>query len=115
MQEELDVADRGTITRWRRDPRVKELVGKLNADRALAVSSKVDSVIQGRLSQAEDMEVKDLIAIRKEYGGPAVARNEVDSDAVTQAMKALEDNPELADQLEEFLENASKPAEPAKD
>lgn len=110
MCTELDVKDPDTITRWRRDPRVKAIVGKLNEDRALQISRKVDATIEGRLSQPEKLKIDDLIRIRKEYGGTSVGRREVaDDDTVSDAMDRLAEDPELADKLRELLEGT--PAE----
>lgn len=111
MCEELGVSDPDTITRWRRDPRVQALVGKLNADRVQQISRKIDSVIEGRLANVKKMDTNTLLRIRKEYGGSAVARTERSDDAtILDAMDALEENPEFADDLAEFLERASKKA-----
>lgn len=104
MCDELGVKDKDTITRWRRDPRVAAMVAKLNRDRAIQVSSKVDSVIAGRLSQAKDLTVDELIKIRKEYGGPAAQRDDANDDSLTaEAMKALEENPNLVEELTDLL------------
>lgn len=106
MMEELNVKSKDTITHWRRDPRVKALLTKLNSDRAVQISSKVDSVIQGRLTHAKEMSVDELIKIRKEYGGPAARREEADSAVTEEAMKALEENPNLVEELEQLLAKA---------
>lgn len=108
MCDELEVKDKDTITRWRRDPRVKAIVTKLIEDRAIQISRKIDSVIEGRLSRAEDMKIVDLIAIRKEYGGSKVQSKEVADDAtINDAIEALEANPDLADDLEALLQKAA--------
>lgn len=109
MCEELDVKDEETITRWRRDPRVKALVAKMNEDRVMQISRKVDSIIEGRLAHAKDMDTDTLIKIRKEYGGSTVARRETDDSAITEAMEALETNPDFAEELEEFLKKPRTP------
>jgi hypothetical protein len=49
------VKDRDTITRWRRDPRVKAIALKIIEDRVLQVTRKVDGVIAERLENAENM------------------------------------------------------------
>lgn len=108
---ELEVKDPDTITRWRRDPRVKAIVGKLNEDRALQISRRVDATIAGRLSKPENLKIEDLIRIRKEYGGAAVGRKEIaDDDTVADAMEKLAEDPGLADKLRELLEGKPEPA-----
>lgn len=104
MCDELGVKDKDTISRWRRDPRIKAKVMKLIEDRAIQISRKVDSIIEGRLSQAENLDTETLIKIRKEYGGASVQRREVADDAtVHEAMEVLENNPEAVEQLERLL------------
>ncbi len=109
MCKELNVSDPDTITRWRRDPRVQAIVAKLNSDRVLQISRKVDSIIEGRLSRADQLDTETLIKIRKEYGGAAVSRTErPDDDTMAEAMEALEEDPEFVDALEEFIRTRTK-------
>lgn len=111
MCEELDVADRDTITRWRKDPRIRALVARLIEDRAIQVSRKIDSVIEGRLSQAENMTIDELIKIRKEFGGATVKGREIaDDTTVEQAWEAVAENPKLAQELEELFEQHQQQA-----
>lgn len=113
MCEELGMKDKDTITRWRRDPRVKARVAKINEDRVIQISRKVDSIIEGRLAHAEEMDTETLLRIRKEYGGAAVARKEAIDDAtVSEALDALEQNPDLDDELRELLEKADRAKQP---
>lgn len=107
------MSDRDTISRWRRDPRVRERVKKIIEDRAIQVSRRVDSVIEGRLAHAKDMTIDELIKIRKEYGGQVVARSEKVDDAFEGAWAALQDNPDLAEDLEKLF-RAAEQAEEAK-
>lgn len=110
MCQELDVRDPDTITRWRRDPRVKAIVSKLNEDRALQISRKVDSRIEGILSREDDLKVQDLILIRKEFGGVGVGRREVaEDDTIVDAMEKLANNPNFAEDLRKLLEGGSEP------
>ena len=110
MCEMFGVTDPGTITRWRKDIRVKAEVRKIIDERILRISSKTDSVIEGRLQQAaNEMSVDELIKIRKEFGGSALARRDVDADAATaSAMEALEANPELLSQIELLIQGGVK-------
>lgn len=108
----IEVKDKDTITRWKRDPRIKALVGKLIDDRAMQISRKVDSVIEGRLSQAENLPTEVLLKIRKEYGGATVQRKEIADDAVTAAaLNTMENDPTFAEEFEKLLTGAGSPAE----
>jgi hypothetical protein len=113
MCERFGIKQPRTITAWRRDPRVKAIVTKLVQDRAVEVSRKVDSIIEGRLSQPDGLTVKDLIDIRKEYGGATLQRQQIeDPETVGVAMNALEDDPKLVERLESALAgNDPEPAE----
>lgn len=95
-----------TITRWRRDPRVKGIVLKLIEDRILHVTRKVDSVIAQRLQSPEDMTTKELLEIRKEFlGGQLRAQTEkADGETVNQAMTWLDEHPEDAIKLQAWLD-----------
>jgi hypothetical protein len=104
MCEQCGVSDPGTITRWRKDARVKAEVRKIINDRILRISARTDSVIEGRLAQAADMTIQELIQIRKEYGGSALARTDASDDAImNEALEALENDPGLLDDLRELL------------
>lgn len=110
MCDMFGVKDRDTITRWRRDPRVKAYALKIIEDRVLQVTRKVDGVIAERLEHASDMTVMELLAIRKEFlGGALRAQTEKADDAtVAEAMQALENNPDLMEQLDELLAGNSE-------
>lgn len=101
----LGVKDRDTITRWRRDPRVKSYALKIIEDRILQVTRKVDGVIAERLEHAEEMTIQELIMIRKEFlGGALRAQTEkADEATIAEGQDWLEKNPEAADQLDRML------------
>lgn len=105
------VKNADTITRWRRDPRVKAYALKIIEDRVLQVTRKVDGVIAARLEQAKDMTITELLAIRKEFlGGALRAQTEkADEATVAEAQNWLEANPAAADQLEELLRTGTLP------
>ena len=105
MCELFDVKDRDTITRWRRDPRVKAIALKIIEDRVLQVTRKVDGVIAARLEDAENMTVQELLAIRKEFlGGALRAQTEkADEETIAEAQNWLENNPDAAQQLEDLF------------
>jgi hypothetical protein len=105
MCDALGVKDRDTITRWRRDPRVKAYAFKIIEDRILQVTRKVDGVISERLEHAEEMTVQELIMIRKEFlGGALRAQTEkADEQTVQEAQQFLEANPDVMEQLDAVM------------
>lgn len=111
MCEAFNVRDPMTVSRWRRDPRVKVHAMKIIEDRVLQVTRKVDGVIAARLDKAEEMTVTELLAIRKEFlGGSLRARTEnVDGDTINEAQAWLENNPQAAEQLEQLLTTGKIP------
>lgn len=101
----FEVRDRDTITRWRRDARVKAIAMKLIEDRVLQVTRKVDAVIAERLENAAEMTTKELLAIRSEFlGGALRAQTEkADDETVNEAMTWLDEHPKEAAELERIL------------
>lgn len=110
MCELFGVKDKATITRWRRDSRVKALALKLVEDRVLQITRKVDATIEGRLEYADKMSVRELLDIRKEFLGGALRTQteKADEATVTQAIEALEENPDLADDLAKLVNSAQE-------
>jgi hypothetical protein len=106
MAEIFGVKDLDTITRWRRDIRVKGIALKLIEDRVLQVTRKVDAVIAQRLETANELTTKELLEIRKEFLGGALREQHQKADVETtnEAMTWLDENPEAADQLQEILD-----------
>jgi transposase len=102
-----------TINQWRRDPRIKAHTTKLIQDRILQITRKTDAEIQRRLENAEKLSTKEILAIRSEFlGGKLRDKTEdVDDETVSEAMKAIEENPQLVDQFLEVLKRRP-PAEP---
>ena len=100
------VKDVDTITAWRRDPRVKAHALKLVEDRVLRVTRRTDAVIEARLANADQMTIKELLDIRKEFlGGALRAQTEkADEQTVTEAMQAIEDNPNIVEELQKLLD-----------
>lgn len=105
IADEVGVKDLATISRWRRDPRVKNIALKITEDRVLQITRKIDSQMESILQNAGDLTVKELLEIRKEYlGGALRTQTERADDAdVAAAVEAIEENPELADALEKLL------------
>lgn len=106
-----------TVTYWRRDPRVKAHAMKMIEDRVLAVTRRIDSIIEGRLQHAENMSIKDLVMLRKEFLGGALRQQteNADEQTISEVMTALDKNPDLADQLQALVESGGKLPEPAAD
>lgn len=102
MAEMFGVKDPDTITRWRRDPRVKVIAAKLTEDRVLQVTRKVDGVIAEKLEHAAEMTVMELLAIRKEFlgGGLRAKMENVDEGTIGEAQDLIEKNPNFMEQLE---------------
>jgi hypothetical protein len=101
MAELFGVKDLDTITRWRRDPRVKAIALRLLEDRVLQVTRKVDAVIAQRLETANEMTTKELLEIRKEFLGGALRQQteKADDETINETMTWLDENPEAAAQL----------------
>jgi len=115
MADMFSVSDLNTITRWRRDPRVKAHALKLIEDRVLEITRKVDSTIAARLQNTADLTTKELLEIRKEFLGGALRQQTEKSDehTISEAMEAIEQNPELVEQMRELLKNKPSETDPA--
>lgn len=109
MCELFGVKDVDTITRWRRDPRVKVHAFKIIEDRVLQVTRKVDGVIAERLEHASDMTIAELLAIRKEFlGGALRAKTEaIDEGTIGEAQEFMEKNPDAMAELEAIFSGKS--------
>lgn len=109
----FEVKDPDTITRWRRDPRVKAYALKIIEDRVLQVTRRVDGVISERLEHADTMTIVELLAIRKEFLGGALRMQteKADDGTINEAASFLEKNPNAAEELDRMLsgEGASIP------
>lgn len=105
----MGISDLDTVTRWRRDPRVKQIAHKIIDDRILEVTRKVDSVIAARLQDAQSLTMKELLEVRKEFlGGRLRERtHEVDDETVAETMEAIESGDDLIGRLEEAFEKAT--------
>lgn len=106
IAEVMGITDLDTVTRWRRDPRVKAIAFKLIEDRVLEVTRKVDSVIAQRLQEAENLTMKELLEVRKEFlGGKLRERTEnADEGTMAEAMELLENDPNFVDRLEKAFQ-----------
>ena len=110
MAELFNVKDLDTITRWRRDPRVKMHAFKIIEDRVLQVTRKVDGVIAERLEHAEDLTMTELLALRKEFlGGKLRERTEsIDEDTIGEAQEWLENNPDAVEIIDNMFSGKTK-------
>jgi DNA primase catalytic subunit len=109
MCQTFGVRDPMTITRWRKDPRIKPLLSKLIEERVQEMQRKVDAALQAKLAKADELSVKDLIDIRKEIRSSALGQklDKADADDVNEMQAWLESNPEAHAALDEFLQNGS--------
>src|SRR4051812_1084635 len=105
MAAALNVGSLVTITRWRRDARVKDAVRKILQERVQRVVAKTDAEISARLSDPSGLTIKELLEIRKEFATDALrtAMNEVDEDTVNEAAEFFERNPDAAEELRKLL------------
>jgi transposase-like protein len=106
----FNVKDPYTITRWRRDPRVKAHAMKLIEDRVIQITRKVDGAIEARLQDTGKLSIKELLDIRKEFlGGQLRAQTEkADADTTREAIDALEANPDMLEELEKLFEKQNE-------
>ena len=109
----MGVSDVKTVTNWKKDPRVQLAARKLVQDRVIDITRKVDSTIFGRLANPEDLTIKELLEIRKEFLGGALRdqTTEVDEATVNEALEFFESDPEAAAQLRALLGGGAKAAE----
>jgi hypothetical protein len=107
---ELNVGDPSTITKWKKDPRVKASADKLIKDRILVITARTDAAIMRRLENADEMTVKEILEVRKEFlGGKMRDRTEeIDEETVNDLQDWLSQNPDDAAALEDMLSGSKK-------
>lgn len=96
-----------TVGRWLRHPKVQAHLSRLREERVNRVTRKLDHEIEQRLDDkkaVQSMDMKDLVALRRELLGPAAQRVVVskgadESAAAAELMGVLARNPELAQAL----------------
>lgn len=105
IADQMGISDLATVTRWRRDARVKAIANRLIEDRVLEITRKVDGVIAQKLQHASTMTVRELLDIRKEFlGGKLREKTEnVDGDTVSEAMAALENDEDFMEKVERLF------------
>lgn len=107
MADEFGVKDLDTITAWCRDPRVKAHAAKFAQERVLRITRKVDSEMERRMQDLKDMDVEQILKIRKEYLDRALkvdVGGGITSDTTNDTIEAIENDPELLKGLMEILE-----------
>jgi transposase-like protein len=106
-----------TIAKWRRDPRVRAHLMPLIQDRIVQITRSVDNEIVHRLTNADELTVRELIDIRKEFlGGDLRATTEkADDETVIAAMSALERDPGLVEKLDALFSDKAPEAPEAKE
>ena len=99
-----------TISRYRRDHRVKVLALKKIEDRVLRITRRTDSIIEERLRNAKDIDTDTLLRIRKEYLGGALRTQteKADSETINEASSEIENNPSLIDDLQKLVADKKK-------
>lgn len=91
-----------TISDWTRDPRVQAHAAGFAQERATRITRRIDSEIETRLADAEDMDTELLLKIRKEFmerSGKIELGNKGDAATMSEMIDVLEANPDLAGQL----------------
>jgi cobalamin biosynthesis protein CbiD len=97
--------DRDTISRWKKHPTVKRMVMEILRDRVTEVNRVVDGQIRARLQEAENMTVRELLDIRKEFKGADLVQGEKADENTVNEAHALppEDIDEAIANLEKLL------------
>ncbi len=99
-----DGTHKDTIKRWVRNPKVQAHLSRLREERVNRITRRLDQIIEGRLSDKTalgEMDIKDLVALRRELLPPAaqrvvVSRGADEAEATMELMQVLARNPELA-------------------
>lgn len=114
LSETFHIGER-TARDHKKDPRVKAAAFKYAQDRVLLITRKTDAEIERRLEKTADMDVIELLKVRKEFlGGAFRAQTEggkADDRTITDAMDSLEGDPELAAKLLDLLGGRAPKAE----
>ena len=79
---------------------MKRYIFKIMEDRVIAITRRIDSKIEAIL-QHQDLDVRDLLAIRKEFlGGALRAQAEkADEQTIGEAQDWADENPDLLQEL----------------
>lgn len=99
---EMFGAHKDTITDWTRDPRVQAHAATLGQERVNRITRRIDSEIESRLLDADEMDTELLLKIRKEFmerTGKVGQTNTNEAGTMSDMIDVLEANPDLAAQL----------------
>jgi transposase-like protein len=109
--------DPGTIRIWVRDPRVRARVRSGLRERTERIARKIDGEIERRLADLSDMEIQDVLRVRKEYIDRPLKQLEdggaSEAGATNELAEAMDENPELIAELQELLDRSKPKALPA--
>ena len=111
--EAVGIKDPGTVTAWRKDPRVSNLVAQKLRDQTMKIVLKVDAEMMKRFREPENLTVKEMIEIRREYAGDKLRQQmeDVDENTINEAQKFFDENPDAAEQLRTLLTGGALPAD----
>ncbi len=105
MADEFGV-HRDTISIWTGDPRVQAHASRFAQERMLRITRKIDTEIESRLRDVDEMEPELLLKIRKEFlergAKQAVSSLGQDTNVINDAISAMEENPDLAEALKKL-------------
>lgn len=97
-----------TIGDWCRDPRVQAHATTFGQERVNRITRRIDSEIENRLMDADEIETELLLKIRKEFmerGGVVKTGDRNDAATMSDMIDVLEANPDLAAQLKGSFKN----------
>lgn len=94
-----------TIKDWKKDPRVQLVARKMIQERVIEITRRTDAVIAAKLQNAEELTVKELLDIRKEYMGDKLRQEHepVDAQTINEAQNFFDQNPDAAEQMRKLL------------
>lgn len=101
-----------TITDWTSDPRVQAHAAKFALERVNRITRRIDTEIENRLQDTDDMDTEVLLKIRKEFLDRSLkvdlSKGADNPETINEAVNALEENPDLAKQLQDWASGAGK-------
>lgn len=103
---------RDTIYAWSRDPRVRAQASKLAEDRIHRVTRRVDRELERRLEDSDELDIKELLAIRKEFLGNSfkfAEDKELSAEQINDTLTSLENDEDFDAQVAEFLAKRNAP------
>jgi hypothetical protein len=112
-----DLADMFSVTSrsirsYKHDPRVRAGSLKFIEERVIRVTRQVDTEIEKRLEECNELDTETLLKIRKEFLGGAMRMQtqggKTDAKTINEAMDEIESNPEFAKELQDLLARPAK-------